>query len=512
MDSIQRCGPSWVIAALIITLAGCASIPPDRGFGNVRAQAAERGIEVPGDAESERARITAEVLAQPLTEADAVRVAFLNSPRVASLAAGLGPSGAEVLDAGRLRNPTVNAATLFSSAAGDVSRYDLGLTQSLVELLLLPARSRFTQGEFERAQLDATQSLLQLAADVQQAYYDAVGARQIATMRRTIASAAEASAELQARYQAAGNATALALAVNRAMASQAKLDADQADADVKATENRLNELMGLSPDAEWDVAEVLSMPVDTEDRLDDLQQLAAARRADLASARRAVLLLQDSLDLTRSYRFLGEVQVGTQYERDTDRNRLIGPSLSLQLPIFNQGQGAILQAESRLDAARAGLRAKELEVTNGVQSAEDRLIAARKRVTRLHEELIPLREAIVARTQEQVRYMLVGVFEALRARQDEYTAYQQYLEAVRDYWKARVDLAEAVGSRLPSDDRIGQAVISATPPVSSASEAISPMNSMHHSMQGMTMPSPATPPPAPAGPLPAPEHQTGESR
>ncbi len=106
-------------------------------------------------------------------------------------------------------------------------------------------------------------------------------------------------------------------------------------------------------------------------------------------------------DSTRSYRYLGEVEVGAQYERDTDRNRLIGPSLSMQLPIFNQGQAAVLRAESLLDAARAQVRAQELEISNGVLAATDRVAAARPRVERLTNEMIPLREQIVARTQEQ---------------------------------------------------------------------------------------------------------------
>jgi len=46
--------------------------------------------------------------------------------------------------------------------------------------------------------------------------------------------------------------------------------------------------------------------------------------------------------------------------------------------------------------------------------------------------------------------MLEGQFELLLAKRQEYEAYQGYLEAVRDYWLARTDLARAVGTTLPS--------------------------------------------------------------
>ena len=121
------------------------------------------------------------------------------------------------------------------------------------------------------------------------------------------------------------------------------------------------------------------------------------------------------------------------------------------MPIFNQGQAAVLRAESLLDAARAQVQIRELEVSNGVQAATDRVAAARGRIERLANEMIPLREQIVARTQEHANYMLVSAFDLLRAKQDEYAAYQQFLEAERDYWRARVDLAHAVGGALPAD-------------------------------------------------------------
>jgi cobalt-zinc-cadmium efflux system outer membrane protein len=64
---------------------------------------------------------------------------------------------------------------------------------------------------------------------------------------------------------------------------------------------------------------------------------------------------------------------------------------------------------------------------------------------------VPARETAVRETQKQVNYMLVGVFELLRAKRQQIDAYQSYLEAVRDYWQARADLRRAVGTRLPDD-------------------------------------------------------------
>ena len=52
--------------------------------------------------------------------------------------------------------------------------------------------------------------------------------------------------------------------------------------------------------------------------------------------------------------------------------------------------------------------------------------------------------------------MLIGIFELLETKQQEYDAYQGYLEVVRDYWLARSELTRAVGNTLPSTASIGK--------------------------------------------------------
>lgn len=44
----------------------------------------------------------------------------------------------------------------------------------------------------------------------------------------------------------------------------------------------------------------------------------------------------------------------------------------------------------------------------------------------------------------------------LATKQQEYNAYQGYLEAIRDYWLARAELTRAVGNSLPSSAHIGE--------------------------------------------------------
>ena len=227
---------------------------------------------------------------------------------------------------------------------GTPIRSRLGLAQSFTDLLLLPSRSRLAKGEFERAKTQAGGAVMALTRDVEFAYYMLVGTQQVAVMRSAVARSSTASADLAQRFFDAGNIADLALSVEKAASAQAELNALSAQIAVAEARSSLNKLMGLpASETRWHVGSELRLPVAQEDDLSALQSLAEQQRLDLAAARQEVALLQDALDVTKTYRFLGSAEVGIETERETDRSRITGPTLALQLPIFNQSQGGVLR-------------------------------------------------------------------------------------------------------------------------------------------------------------------------
>jgi len=448
--------PRTVLAiALLSALSGCATISGEHGLSAVQTLVDQRsGGEhtwtTDQDTETKTAAQVQTILSQPLTVDAAVQIALLRNPRMQSEYARLGIAQADVYDASRISNPTLSITALHRS--GVPTKIDGGLSASFAELLMLPARKRLAAGEFERTQESIGAAILNLTTDTRAAWYTYVGAQQVATMREAVAKATQTSAELAAKFFEAGNISVLQCKLEEAAATQARLQATRASADATRTRSALNALMGLSGAAtQWTSADRLPAPLAQEDQADALIAMAQQRRLDLSVAQQEVVLLEQSLDVTKRYRLLGKVDVGVAGERETDRTKLYGPSLSLQLPIFNQGQGAIARASAMLGASRARVHSLQLEIDTTVRLGVDRVAATRKIAEDYRAALIPQRETIVARTQEQQNYMLVGVFELLLAKQQEFDAYQGYLESVRDYWLARVELARAVGTQLPSD-------------------------------------------------------------
>ena len=378
-------------------------------------------------------------LDEPLQVATAVHIALLRNPELQLQFARLGISAADMFDASRLSNPGLSLTALLPQESAVGNKWNAGATLGFSNLLLRHARTGMAASEYHRTQELVAAAILNLGIEVQEAWFGCVGATQRAAIRQTVDEAAQTTAELARRYQQAGNVNQLTLQINTAAASEARA--------------RLQSLLGLSAaEAQWTVPPALPEPPATETHITTLQSLAMTQRLDLAAARTQVSTLEQQLAATRQYRYLGASTVGVAGEREADGTRRIGPSLSLALPLFNQGQGAIARAAAELDAAHAAQRQLELQIDNDVQRQSDRMQLAREQVLRYREGLIPQREAVVARLQEQVKFMLTDTFNLLLAKQQEYAAYEGYVEAVHSCWSARVELMRAVGARLPDDE------------------------------------------------------------
>jgi len=458
---MQRIRVGLLAPAIVAALGGCASQGASTALERPQSLVAERagrqyewntppqsGMELDIEVKEHVQRL----LQQPLSLQAAVQIALLRNPRLEIEYARLGIAAADVLEASQLSNPALGARVLAPVNVGYATLIGGGLSQSFSDLLLLHVRKRLSLGEYQRAEFLIAAAIVDLTADVRTAWYGAVGAQQVATMRATMAAAAQTAAELAGKFHDAGNISDLQLTLERAAATQERIAATRARADAARARAALNELLGLGGEEDhWMTPKMLATPVLREDDADALIDIARSQRLDLLAARREVAVLEQSLETTRRYRWLGRVDAGVEAERDDDRSRLVGPSLTLELPLFNQGQAAIARARALLDEQRGRLHALELSVDNAVRLGVERVRAAREIADDYRSALIPERDSALIGMQENANYMLIGTFELLLTKQEQYVAYQGYLEAIRDYWLARSELMRSVGARLPSE-------------------------------------------------------------
>jgi len=472
--------------AMAMALSGCASLqtqPPDSSINTLLQDRGGPSVQWSriNDATADKASID-EWLAAPLDPESAVRIAMLRSPKLQQEYARLGLARAEVLEAVQISNPSISLLRQNVSPGDGVQR-TLGFSLPLVDLIIAPSRARLANADFERARFDTAGAVFDVALDVESAWYAFVGAQQVADMRGAVANATQVSAELAERFYSAGNISELQLNQERASASEARIDAGRAKVEAAKKRLALNNLMGLdSAQSQWTALDRLPLPVMQEDETENLITIAREKNLRLLAARQQVLVMQASYKSTQHWRWFGATGVGYEREKDADGSRLSGPSLNLELPIFNQGQAKLVRAQALLAEAQARLREAELSTENTVRANANAVRAHSEAVGIFRNSLIPQREIVLARSQQEQNFMLIGVFELIQAKAKEYDAYQGYLEAVGDYWQARIELTRSVGERLPSDSAIKQN----TPSVKDILMPKDDMQGMDHSkMKGM---------------------------
>jgi len=455
-------GKVWIVLALSTLLGGCASVPREAGFDRVQAAVAERTghlVQWRGNTDQDAAvdRAVNSMLAHDLTVEEAVQIALLNNLRLQATFEDLGIAQADLVQAGLLKNPVFFASWRFPDKSPTGTNAEYSVTQDFLDLLILPLRKRVAAQQFESAKLAVANEVLQIVADVKTAYYTIEAREQLLTRLRLIVELNQTAAELALRQHDAGTLNDLGLASQQAIYHQSKVDVAQAEAQLATDRERLNRLLGLwGEQTTWKIPDRLPDIPSQEVPVEHLESVAIRQRLDLAATRAQLVTLAQMLAVTRGYRYFASIDVGIDTERDPGGRRVTGPTLSLQIPIFDQGQAQIAKVEAQFRQFQRRFRAMAIDARSEVREARDRLIAERG-LAQYYKVLLPERVRILNLTLQQYNGMLKGPYDLLLAKQNEVTTEQAYIEAWRDYWIAHVQLERSVGGRLP-----------ATPPVPSA--------------------------------------------
>ncbi|NOK09927.1 TolC family protein [Corallococcus exercitus] len=436
-------------------LGGCASVQKERGHLEVAALVEERtGLKTrwnqgtPEDAQVQQ-HLDA-LLAGDLTSDHAVEVALLNNPALQGTYEELGVSQADMVQAGLLTNPSFDGSIGFPLTSDGGMEHEFSIVQSFVDLFTLPLRKRVANEQFLADTLRVAHEALATTAEVRQTFTEVQARQQLVALRREVLQAADAAADLSGRQRAAGNVTALALATEQAALEQARLELAQDELALFEAREHLNRLMGLfGARVQWTLGRKLPEVPATEASLEHLETLAIRQRLDIDAARKQVSLLWNALELARSTRFFGRVDVGVHTHRDANGPRLLGPTLSLELPIFDQRQALIAKLEAQHRQGEDRLTELSVNARSEVRAARARLVTLRNMAERYQKVVLPLRTTILEESQRQYNAMQIGLPGLLIARRDQVEAWRAYLETVRDYWMARADLERLVGGRLP---------------------------------------------------------------
>jgi outer membrane protein, heavy metal efflux system len=442
-----------------VTSAGffssCDTAPKDAGFSDVSQRVSDRtGLAVQWNAQSHDDAAVAgsieKLLRGRLTADQAAQIALLNNHHLQVTFEDLGIAQSDLVQAGLLKNPIFDLGVRFPDRAPAGTYLDIGVTEDFLDIALIPARKKLAAAQFEEAKARVSDEVLRLVAQTRIDFYEYQAAERSLELRETESQASAAALEAAIKLHDIGNMTDLAFANERAENIRSKIKLADAEVISVDTREKVTSDMALSESQRnWLAAALSEIP---KSRLpdQDLESLALRQRQDLAAARLVVVSQAQILGMTSDFRFFSELNLGPEFERETDGQWRIGPTLSLPLPLFDQGQAKMTRAQSMLRQSEERCLALVADVRAQVRVARMKLSSAREKVMLYRDEALPIEQDVMHQMQLQYNGMYVGVFQLLQAKEEQLNTSREYIEALRDYWIARAELEQAIGSRLPA--------------------------------------------------------------
>lgn len=508
MRSLYRFTASALVTSVLV---GCATVNPapdyQRARQHVAAATGSGGVYAPGDEEGITQRVN-DLLADGLVADEAVEIALLNNPGLQELFQEIGVAQAEVVQSGLLSNPSLGLSFRFP-AGGGRSNVEASIAQELVDLWQIPARKRAAQRELDTTVLEVAHRAAQLAADARGAYYDVAAAdRNLEIAVENVAIVQKLLDAALARKQA-GVVGELDVNLARGVVMSAELDVRSARLDTRVQRRRLASLLGLTRHAEDLVLrDGLVTPACADLDGDRIVRLSLDNRLDVRAAANAVAAAAEKVELEYRKVFpsvelgLGlersdrralpgrklladtarasiangtltapdiESRAQRQAERRAEIDVILGPSLDLTLPIFDQNQAQIARAKFEYEQAVKGLDSLERQLIQDTRDAVERATTASETARDYETKLLPQANTNLELSRESYRVGAASLLVVLEAQQFTLETRKAYIVALQTATTALVDLERITGQPMARIVSAGSGESPTTTPSSAAS-------------------------------------------
>lgn len=408
-----------VLCAFWMTLAaGCISVDPKHDYQQTASHVAEAVGEIPAydpDEEAAATRKVEELLHGGITVDEAVQVALLNSPSIQAGFFRVGMSRADFVQSGLFSNPSLALSFAFPEGGGR-SNIQGTLAQNIVDLWQIPIRKRIAQAKLDQEILSLSQQAARLVVETRIACFTAIGAARIHEIAEANLQLASGLLDTTLARQKAGTIGELDVNLARGVVLNSELDLQTARLDAANAKRRLAVLIGLTAPVDelqlvdplptvslWTLDEAGVVEMARASRLDlkALQHAVAAGRQRVAeeyakifpdvalgtyferTERRALPGRDVIADTARTSVAAGQLtapDIQSRGERNAERRQeidvILGPSLTMTLPIFDQNQAQIAKADYAYHAALKELDALDRQIVQDTRRALDQAATA----------------------------------------------------------------------------------------------------------------------------------------
>jgi cobalt-zinc-cadmium efflux system outer membrane protein len=389
-----------------------------------------------------------EAVANELTADMAIQIALLNNPKIQATFEELGIAQADLLEAGLLSNPSFEIEIRYPHSSRLHTNIEYLLTSSLLDLFLIPLRTRLASTEFEQTKLRVSNEILNLAFEVREIYYELIAEEKRVAYLQSIVELTSIISDLFTKQNIVGNVNSLEFQLAQSRFLEAELELEQSQTELIRLREKLNRLLGFPESLCLIVPKNFPKEVDYQEYdLCILETTALQERLDLQVARFEIARLSQMLGLKDWWTYTN-LRAGLAGERELEGMNVIGPGFSGELPIFNYGQAAYLRLFAQLRQAQDRLAELEIMVLSEVREAHKVLMNYLKIITNYKSRLLPMQSQISISSEELYNVMGLGLDKLLENKQLEIVTNKNYTESVKKFLAARVELDRALGGFL----------------------------------------------------------------
>jgi cobalt-zinc-cadmium efflux system outer membrane protein len=245
-----NCIRSFLVAGCLVLLAGSCTPVPQADDSNVAGYVQNRiGRRVHWNQKTHedlQVQTCIELLlTQEITKESAIQIALLNNPEIQANFEELGIAQADLVQAGLFQNPIFSGLVRIPNSHSLSTNIEFSVTQSFLDVFLIPLRKQIAATEFEQTQLRVADMVVRLAFDVEETYYSLQAEQIKLDLLETLIEAKEIDFSLAESQYTAGNINELELQHFTNEYLLAKLNRTTCQAHIAALREKMHVLLGL---------------------------------------------------------------------------------------------------------------------------------------------------------------------------------------------------------------------------------------------------------------------------
>lgn len=390
---------------------------------------------------------------EPLSLQQALSLALMHSPELASFGWDVRAAEARALQASLWPNPELEVETEGIGQSGD----SLGLKETETTIRLsqpiltggkLAKRTRIAELGRDLAAWDYETQRLDVFTSVVQRYVDVLAAKRRVNVAEQTFGLAEQVLETVARQVEAGEVSSIERRRTTVELSEARIALQQAQRALRSARAGLAGVIGLK---EASFGEVIG-ELEPAGTVPPLEVLVQHVEQNPALARWATELAQREarVDLARA-EVLPDLTLSAGLQRFNETDDYGGiVSVGVPLPIFDRNQGNILEARFDLAGARARQRAAEVRVHTELTQAYEELLSVRAELQTLEEETLPAARSAYRDIRTTYRQGQRPLLDVLDAQRTLFSLEARQVEALAAYHRTAAQVERLTGQTLES--------------------------------------------------------------